>query len=176
MSLSLSRPARLDHAEGEDLGAAAGRAGRDALALQVLELGDAVAFERHDLHQVDVHDDQGPDRQLLGKLVPAVDGIDRGVDLGEGDVGIARADQLHVVERAAGHLGGRSDAGNLLGDDGAEAARQRIVDAAGAAGGNRELFGLLSIGGRAPERECGPKCESEYETSYERSPWTGPAS
>ena len=73
-------------------------------------------------------------------------GIDGGVDLGEGDVGIARADQLHVVDRAAGDLGGGRDAGNLLGDDGAETAGQRIVDAAGAAGGDRELLGLLRLG------------------------------
>ena len=46
----------LDQPEGEDLGAAARRAGRYALALEVLELGDAAAFERHDLHQVRVHD------------------------------------------------------------------------------------------------------------------------
>jgi len=65
---------------------------RRRLALEVLELGDCRCPSTvTDLHQVDVHDDQRLDRQLLGgNLSLAVDRIPRGgIDLGEGDVGIA---------------------------------------------------------------------------------------
>ena len=141
----------LDHAQGVDLGGAAGRAGGDALALHVLDLGDAGAVHRHHVHVVGVHDHQRPDRQLAaGELVRAVDGIPGGVHLAEGDVGLARADQLQVGHRAAGDLRGGGDAGKLLAQDVAEAAAQRIVDAARAAGGDRHLL-ALGLGRRRPD-------------------------
>ena len=150
---------RLEHANGIDLGGAAGRARGDALALHVLDLVDAGAFHGHGVHVVGVHDHQRRDRQLGWKLVLAVDGVPGRVHLGEANVGLAGADELQVGDRAAGDLGRRRDARNLLAEDVAEAAAERIVDAAGAAGGDRKLLGLLSLSPRRADHKSGAEAQ-----------------
>ena len=107
---------------------------------------------------------------FLGNLSRPLSGIDGSVDLGEGDVGVAGADQLQVVERAAGHLGGRRDARNLLAEDGAEAAGERIVDAAGAAGGDGELLGLLGLGCRRADAVTASGNSQECSEPHSRKP------
>ena len=146
MSLSLSRPGGLDHAEGHHLGRAAGRAGGDALALEVGHLLDAPALDRHDMHAVRIEHHQGAhlDRVAL-ELVLALERIERGIDHHQRDFALLRADQLEIVDRAAGHARGRRIARHILRQHVRHAAAERIVDAAGAAGRDRDR-GLLREG------------------------------
>ena len=95
----------------------------------------------------------------LVNLSSAVHRIPGRVDLGEAQVGLARPDQLQVGDRAARHLRGRRDARQLLADDVAEAAAERIVDAAGAAGGDRKLLGLLSLNPGRADHESGAEAQ-----------------
>ena len=133
----------LDDAECEHLGGAAGRTRGDALALEILDLGDAGAVDGHDVHMVRIHDDERLDRQLAAlELVETADGIPRGVDLREGDVGAAGADELQVGNRAAGHFRRCRRVRDVLADDAREPAAERIVHAARATRGDRELLGL----------------------------------
>ena len=75
--------------------------------------------------------------------------VPRRVNLREADVGFAGADQLQVGDRAAGDLRGRGHARHFLAEDVPEAAAERVIDAAGAAGRDRQLLRLLGIGGEA---------------------------
>ena len=71
----------------------------------------------------------------------------RRVDHGERDFGLAGAEEFQVVDGAAGHLRGRLQAGNVLGQDVGHAAAHRVVDTAGAAGGDRNPVALLGDDG-----------------------------
>ena len=76
-----------------------------------------------------------------------------GVGHREADLGLAGVDELQVVDGAAGHLGGGRQAGDVFRQDVGHAAAHRVVDAAGAAGRDRDPGGLLR-GGRRREREA----------------------
>ena len=98
----------LDHAERHHFGGAAGRAGGDALALEVGHLLDAGALDRHHMHPVRIEHHQRPQRHLAAlELVLAVERVERGVGHGEAEFALAGADQLEIVDRAAGDFGGR---------------------------------------------------------------------
>src|SRR6185369_10479763 len=122
-------------------GRAARRAGRDALALQVAHLRDAAAVDADDVHAVGVEDHERAQRHLVAlELVLAAVRVLAGVRHREGDVRLAAADELQVVDRAAGDLGGRLHAGDVLRQHRGDAAAHRVVDAAGAAGRDRDVL------------------------------------
>ena len=132
----------LDATKCENLGGAAGRTGGDALALEVGHLLDALALDRHDMHAVRVEHHQLADRERLAlELVFALERVIGRVDLRQRHLGLLRADELHVVDRTAGHARGRRVA-EILGQHVPHAAAERVVDAAGAAGRDHDV-GLL---------------------------------
>ena len=96
-------------------GGAAGRAGGDALALEVGHFLDPGAFDGHHVHAVRVEHHQRAhfDRTAL-ELVLALERVERGVDHHERDLPLLRADQFEIVDRAAGHAGGRLHPGHVL--------------------------------------------------------------
>ena len=84
----------------------------------------------------------------------ALVGIERRVRHGERDVGLAGADELQVGDRAAGHFRGGLHAGDILRQHGGHAAAERVVHAAGAAGGDGKVL-RLGRGGKDAGGECG---------------------
>ena len=152
--LVLVQARRLDDAEPHHFGGAAARAGGDALALQVRHLGDAGALDRHHVHAVRVqHHERARGNRFAGELVFALDRVDRRIGLGQGDVGLAGADQLQVGDRAAGDLCGRLHAGYILRQHRGHATAEREIDAARAAGGDGQVLRLRGAGKRQQQRE-----------------------
>src|ERR1051325_5092767 len=140
---TLVEPRGLDDAEGHDLGGAAARAGRYALALEVLDLADVRAVEGHHVHAVRIQDHQRAHRDRLAlELVLTLQRVERGVGHREGDVGLAGADELQVGDRAAGHFGGGLHAVDVLGKHRGHATAERAVHAAGSAGGDGQVLRL----------------------------------
>jgi len=72
------------------------------------------------------------------------------------NVGIAGGDQTHILDRGAGHLCGGRIAIDMRVDDFRKPAPHGIVDAARAAGGDRQL--LLCKNGRC-SRQQGAGCD-----------------
>ena len=93
----------------------------------------------------------------------------------ERDFGLAGVDELQVVDRAAGDFGRGLQARDVLRQDVGHAAAQRVVHAAGAAGGDRDAVALLGRRGRR-DRECGRresrKRGAQAQWSIESSRWT----
>src|SRR5512134_3390913 len=140
---------RLDDAERHHLGGAAARAGGHALALEIGHFLDAAGGDRHHVHAVRVEHRQGAHgNRLAGELVLALVRVQRGVRHGERDVGLAGADELQVGDRAAGHLRSGLHAGHVLRERRGHAAAERVVHAAGAAGGDRQVLRLCRYGER----------------------------
>jgi hypothetical protein len=65
--------------------------------------------------------------------------------------------QFHIVHRRRGHFGGRFGIGNMLGDQRRQAAAERIINAAGAAGSDREARFDLRAG---PAVRCNQRDEN----------------
>src|SRR6516162_4622390 len=154
MSLSLSRPAA-SMTRNAITGGAAGRAGGDALALEVGHFLDPGAFDAHHVHAVRVEHHQRAhlDRAAL-ELVLALERVERGVDHHERDLALLRADQFEIVDRAAGHARGRLHPGHVFGEHVRHAAAERVVDPAGAAGRDGDIEPLIGslTEGRAGHR------------------------
>ena len=77
-------------------------------------------------------------RLLARERLVAAHRVDRGVAERERDVALAVGDQQQVVDRRRRGLGRRRRVGQLVGQDLGEAAAVDLVDAAGAAGGDRQ--------------------------------------
>ena len=163
----------LDDAERHHLGGAARRAGRDALALEVGHLLDALALDRHHMHAVRVEHHQGADVDRIAlELVVALERVERGVDHHHGDFALLGADQLEIVDRAAGDAGGRGVARHVFGQDVGHAAAERIVHAAGAAGGDGDGGLLLRQRDAAEQRGAGD--QGAEDQSFAFHPWCLP--
>ena len=144
----------LDGAGGHDLGGAARRAGRDALALEIGERLDAGAFDGHDMHAVGIDDQQRLQRYLVVlEFVLALNRIHRCIGHGEAEVALAGRDQLDVVHRAAGDLDGGVQVGQGLGQYARNRAAEREIHAAGIAGADRQLL-LLSLHDAGQRQAC----------------------
>ena len=108
------------------------------LPFEVLDRLDARVGLRDDLGDVRVDRPERAQRLLARERLVAAHGVDRGVAERERDVGVAAGDQQQVVDRGRGRLGGRRRVGQLVGQDLGEPAAVDLVDAAGAARGDRE--------------------------------------
>ena len=143
---------RLQHAEGEHLRGAAGRARRDALALEVLDLGDPRTLHGDGVHVVWIEHRERAHGQLGGELVAAGVDVEGCVDLREADVGPAGGDELQVVDGGARDLGGRGGVRQFPAEQIGETAAERIVHAPRAAGPDDQLARVLRAGrGGEPE-------------------------
>jgi hypothetical protein len=139
-----------------------GRAGGHALALQVGQLRHALAVDADHVHAVRVQHHQRAHADLAGlELVVAAVGVERRVGHRQADVGLAAADELEVVDRAAGHLGGGLHAGHVLGEHRGHAAAHRVVHAARAAGGDGDVLR------RGRQRQRGQADEGAEEAAKE---------
>ena len=141
MSLSLSRPAASIMRNAITSVALPGEPVDTRLPFRSAILADAAALDGDHVHAVRIQHRQGPERHLVAlELVFAAIGLEAGVGHREADVGLAAADQLEVVDRAAGDLGRRLHAGHVLRQHRGDAAAHRVIDAAGAAGGDRDVL------------------------------------
>jgi hypothetical protein len=106
------------------------------------------------MHDVRIDHRKGANRQLGGELALALQRVHAGIDHREGDIRLARANSLEVVDGTAGHLGCRLCVGQGFGQDIGEAAAKRIIHAAGAARHDGELPARLRarFGARKAER------------------------
>src|SRR5690606_1877341 len=127
-----------------DLGAGAGSAHRDALAAQVGEAVDVRVGPRYHVHGVRVGHRDGPEVRELRQVAAGpevagalVGGEDR-VGERERQVGVAARDERDVVHRGVRGLHRGGVAVDEAVDDLGVAAADRVVHAAGAAGGDRE--------------------------------------
>ena len=142
---------RLEHAQGGDLGAAARRPRRHDAVAQVGDGLDALALEGHELVQVVVEHREGPRRHRaeVGERPPPLRRVVERVGEDERQVGAPVRDELQVVDGPRGDLGRRLHPLEVVADDLGDAAAVGVVDAPGAAGGDREPFG------EAPRRPAG---------------------
>jgi len=133
----------LDDAKGHHLGGAPARACRYALALQVGDPADSAAVEGHHVHAVRIEDHQRAHRHRLAlELVLALVGIERGVGHRERDIRLGGADELQVGDRSSGDLGRGLHAVDVFGEHRGHPAAERVVHAAGAAGGDGQVLRL----------------------------------
>ena len=144
---------RLEHAQGGDLGAAARRPRRHDAVAEVGDGLDALALEGHELVQVVVEHREGPRRHRaeVGESPAALSRVVERVGEDEREVGAPVRDELQVVDGPRGDLRGGLDALEVVADDLGHPAPVRVVDAAGAAGGDRQPLGEA----RAPLRAAG---------------------
>ena len=92
----------------------------------------------------------------LERLV-ALHRVDRAVGERERDVGVAVRDEQQVVDRSRGRLGRGRRVGQLVAQQIGEPAAVDLVDAAGAAGGDRQAVApARRVVGRAAEAEASP--------------------
>ena len=160
MSLSRSRPAASMTRNAMTSVAPPGEPVETRLPLRSPIFSMPVPSIGHHVHAVGVEHHQGLQRDLAAlELVLALERVEGGVGHGEADLALAGADQLEVVDRAAGDLGGRLHAGQVLRQHVGDGAAERVIDAAGAAGADRD--GLLLRLGRAARqngrRRPGPR-------------------
>ena len=128
------------------------------LPFEVGHLLDAPALDRHHMHAVRIEHHQGADIDRIAlELVLALQRIDRGVDHHHRELGLLGADQLEIVDRAAGDAGGRGSARHVFGQHVRHAAAERIVDAAGAAGRDADVELLLRQRAAAEQRHAGDR-------------------
>ena len=126
-------------AERDHLGAAARRARGDDAPAQIGEAVDVLPLDRRDVRVVRIEHRQRPrlDGRFGERPAPA-DRVVQRVGEHERDVGLAELNQLQVVDRGVGDLGGGIDVRNGLADDARQPAAVRVIDAAGVAGGDRQ--------------------------------------
>ncbi len=128
----------LQQPQRDHLGAGAGRADRHGLVAQVLEPLDAAVGLDDDLRDVRVEGRERADLQrVVERLLPG-DRVDRAVGEREGDVRVAVGDEQQVVDRRGGGLGRGRRVGHRIAQDVGEPAAVDLVDAAGAARGDRQ--------------------------------------
>ena len=109
MSLSLSRPAPSMTRNAITSVALPGEPVETRLPLRSDIFSMPLALDRHDVHAVRVEHHQGADLDLVAlELVFALERVERGVDHHQRDFALLGADQLEVVDRAAGDARGRA--------------------------------------------------------------------
>ncbi len=179
MSLSLSSPAASMTRNAITSVALPGEPVDTRLPLRSVILSMPVPSTDHHVHAVGIEHRERAHVDLVAlELVLALEGVERGVDHGEGDLRLARADQLQVIDRAARHFGARLHAGQGLRQDVRQAAAERVVDAAGAPGRDRDVA-LLRVGGRrncrSHQRDAAPdplSAEHSYPPDNPRAAYT----
>ncbi len=123
----------------------AGIAHVEALALEVLELGDVGLLAGHHGEGLGVHGKHGaqvPHGTGVLELADALDGVELHVRLGEAEVELAGLDGVHVEHRTPGGFDRAADTvlGAVLVDQAADGAAGRVVHAGDAAGADGHEF------------------------------------
>ena len=142
------------HAVGNEFGATAGRSHRDRAAFQVRDRADAETGAGNDVRVVRVQHGnraRGPDGAGLLERAGALHGLRERIRQREGEVDFAELQQLEVVGRRPRDFGRHLRVRNLLGDEPRQRATVRVVDAARAAGPDREKPGRGSARARGRE-------------------------
>jgi hypothetical protein len=106
------------------------------------------------MHAVRIQHHQGSDLNgITLELVVALERVECGVDHHHSDFALLGADQLEIVDRAAGDAGGGRITRYVLGQHIGHAAAERIVDAAGPA--RRDGDGGLLLRQRGAAEQSG---------------------
>jgi hypothetical protein len=122
------------------------------------------------MHAVRVEHHQGADVDWIAlELVLAFERIDRCVHHHHGDLALLGADQLEIVDGAAGDARGGGKARHVLGQHVGHAAPERVIDAASAAGGDRDGGLLLRQRGAGEQGRTGD--ERPQDQSVVLHPW-----
>ena len=122
------------------------------------------------MHTIRVEHHQGADIDRIAlELVFALERVNRGVDHHHGDFALLGADQLEIVDRAAGDAGGGGEARHVLGQHVGHAAAERIVDAAGAASGDGDGGLLLRQRAASEQRRAGDNRPQDQPLAFH--PW-----